>query len=267
MTEKRATTSHEGRTDPARTLALLWGEHSTSGRTGLGVDAIVAAAIELADAEGLEAVSMRRLADRLGVGAMSLYTHVPGKAVLVDLMQDATLADLYTDTDEPARAGGGWRGGVEFVVDRNWDLYRRHPWLLHIVGARPVLGPNTSRKYEAELRPLDGIGLTDVEMDAVLSLVLSHVTGTARLLVSVEQTARDSGLTDAQWWAATAPILERLLDPAAYPVSDRVGSAAGREHQAASSPQHALRFGLDRILDGVDALVHQRAPLGQPSPE
>ncbi|MFE3291255.1 TetR/AcrR family transcriptional regulator [Rhodococcus sp. NPDC059234] len=266
MTEKRATASHEVRSDPARTLALLWGERGRSGRTGLGVDAIVAAGVELADAEGLEAVSMRRLAERLGVGAMSLYTHVPGKSVLVDLMQDATLADLYADPDEPARAAGGWRGGVEFVVYRNWDLYRRHPWLLQLAGARPVLGPNTSRKYEAELRPLDGIGLTDVEMDAVLSLVLSHVTGTARLLVSVEQTARDSGLTDAQWWAATAPLLERLLDPATYPVSDRVGTAAGQAHQAASNPRHALRFGLDRILDGVDALVLQRAPLDQPGP-
>ncbi|WP_280181853.1 TetR/AcrR family transcriptional regulator, partial [Nocardia farcinica] len=155
--------------DPARTLTLLWGLHPKPGRKGLTVATIVAAGIEVADAEGLDAVTMRRVSERLGVGAMSLYTHVPGKTDLVELMHDAVLADLYRDPGEPA-AAGDWRAGLTLVAQRNWQLYQRHPWLLGLIGTRPVPGPHSIAKYEAELRPLDGLGLGDVEMDAVLTL-------------------------------------------------------------------------------------------------
>ncbi|WP_280204011.1 TetR/AcrR family transcriptional regulator, partial [Nocardia farcinica] len=166
--------------DPARTLTLLWGLHPKPGRKGLTVATIVAAGIEVADAEGLDAVTMRRVSERLGVGAMSLYTHVPGKTDLVELMHDAVLADLYRDPGEPA-AAGDWRAGLTLVAQRNWQLYQQHPWLLGLIGTRPVPGPHSIAKYEAELRPLDGLGHGDVEMDAVLTLVLTHVQGTARL--------------------------------------------------------------------------------------
>lgn len=245
-------------TDPARTIALLWGLHPKPGRKGLTVETIVAAGVELADAEGLDAVSMRRVADRLGVGAMSLYTHVPSKTDLVDLMHDTVLRDLYRDPDEPAAAAGGWRGSMTLIAQRNWEVYRRHPWLLDLIGTRPVPGPNSSIKYEAELRPLDGVGLSDVEMDSVLTLLLTHVQGTARLSAGSATTTSDSSLTDPQWWDITGPILDRLIDPKKFPVASRVGAASGTEHNAAISPAHALTFGLDRILDGVADLIEQR---------
>jgi AcrR family transcriptional regulator len=252
------TAHNDAPADPARTLALLWGLHPKPGRKGLSVEAIVAAGIDLADAERLDAVSMRRVAERLGVGAMSLYTHVPGKSDLFDLMHDAALAGLYRDPDEPARAIGGWRAAMELIAERNWDLYQRHPWILDLVGGRPVLGPNTSVKYETELRPLDGLGLTDVEMDSVLTLVLTHVIGTARLSAGTANTTDGPHLTDPQWWDIVGPVLQRLIDPDQFPVSSRVGAAAGSEHNAAFSPKHALRFGLDRILDGVADLITRR---------
>ncbi|MFC7450894.1 TetR/AcrR family transcriptional regulator [Rhodococcus daqingensis] len=257
------TSKKEAPSDPARMVALLWGQHGKTGRKGLTVEAIVAAGIGLADAEGLDAVSMRRVAERLGAGAMSLYTHVPGKADLVDLMHDSVLGGLYVDLGEPTGAPGGWRGGLEFIAARNWDLYQRHPWMLQLVGVRPVLGPNTIRKYEAELRPLDGIGLSDIEMDSVLTLVLTHVVGTARLLASVAATAEESGLTDAQWWDLVSPTLEQLMDPADYPIAGRVGEAAGLEFQSTGDPVHTLRFGLERILDGVADLIRERSRSGQ----
>ena len=244
----------------ARVLTLLWGPQSKPGRSGLTVRSIVAAAVELADAEGLEALSMRQVADRLSVGAMSLYTYVPGKVELTYLMIDSVYGELYADVEEPARQPGGWRGALEFIAARNWHLYQRHPWLLHMVNARPVLGPNTSRKYEAELRPLDNLGLSDLEMDAVLTLLLTHVEGTARAQASVEQTQRDSGVTDAEWWVVNGPLLASVLDARLFPVSARVGQAAGQAYQAASSPSHALTFGLERILDGVAMLVARRLP-------
>ena len=132
-------------------------------RAGIDVDRIVAAAVALADAEGLAAVSMRQVAARLGVGAMTLYTHVPGKGELVDLMLDHVLGELYTDapdvsTDEPQ----AWRERLTAVAQANWDLYVRHPWALHVATGRPPLGPNLLAKYERELRAVDGLGLSEV---------------------------------------------------------------------------------------------------------
>ncbi|MEV7008259.1 TetR/AcrR family transcriptional regulator [Streptosporangium sp. NPDC051022] len=244
--------------DPARSLALLWGAHGKPGRSGLTIRSIVVAAIELADAEGLEAVSMRQVAERLGAGTMSLYTHVPGKAELVDLMVDTAYGRLYDDVDAPSSRPGGWREALEFVAARNWELYRRHPWLLHVVGGRSVLGPNASLKYEAELRPLDGIGLSDLEMDAVLALILTHVEGAARVQANMAQVQRDSGMTDAEWWVINAPLLDKVMDGSRFPVASRVGQAAGQEYQALADPERAFAFGLERILDGVAVLIARR---------
>jgi AcrR family transcriptional regulator len=258
-------TRKDGVRDPARTLALLWGGHSRasrSGRSGVTVPAIVAAAVGLADSEGLEAVSMRRVAEGLGVGAMTLYTHVPGRDELTDLMTDAALAGLYDDLDAVARQPGGWRGALRHVAAVNWHLYERHPWLLDVQNVRPVLGPHTIRKYEAELRGLEGHGLDDVEMDSVLTLVLTHVSATARARVGDERVRIRTGMDDDEWWDISAPLLERLLDPATFPVSSRVGTAASQVYQAAGDPVHALEFGLERILDGVAALVDRRVPAG-----
>ena len=65
---------------------------------------------------------MRMVAEQLKVGTMSLYTHVPGKGELTDLMFDSVYGDLYADVDEPARQSGGWRGALEFIAQRNWDV-------------------------------------------------------------------------------------------------------------------------------------------------
>lgn len=250
----------ESRFDPARTLGLLWRVGRKPSRTGLSVDSIVEAAIAIADAEGLEAVSMRRVADRLGVGAMSLYTHVPGREELADLMTDGALGSLYSSVEEPYESTEGWRDGLRFVAERNWQLYRRHPWLLDAQGPRAVLGPNTSDKYEAELRVIEGVGLSDIEMDSVLTLVLTHVAGTARALALFERVREESGMTDAQWWEATAPVLEQVMDRARYPLSSRVGTAASTAYDAASDPVHEYEFGVDRILDGVTALIEGAKP-------
>ncbi|TWD79166.1 TetR family transcriptional regulator [Kribbella amoyensis] len=246
--------------DQARSLALLWGSHSKPGRSGLTVRAIVDQAVDLADADGLEAVSMRQVAERLQAGTMSLYTHVPGKGELTALMFDRVYGDLYADVDEPVRRPGGWRGSLEFVARRNWDVLMAHPWIHDVPTIRTALGPNIALKYEAELRPLDRLGLTDVEMDSALTLVLTHVGGTARMAAEQLRTQRESGLSDEEWWVQTGPLLDRHLAGMAerFPVAGRVGRSAGQEHQAEFDSSHALRFGLDRILDGIALLVDQR---------
>jgi AcrR family transcriptional regulator len=255
------TTEYSGSGDPARSMALLWRTRerpSRGGRSGLSVDRIVAAAIEVADAEGLAALSMRRVADRLSVGTMSLYTHVPGKAELLDLMLDTVFGESTPPDDVP----GGWRAKLEVVARANWALYRRHPWLLQVATSRPLLGPNGIAKYDWELRAIDGIGLTDMEMDSVVTAIAGYVHGTVRGVVEAAQAEQRTGMTDEQWWLAHAPYLEKVFDASRYPTAARVGAAAGEAYGAAYAPDFSFEFGLQRLLDGIESLVNSRSADG-----
>jgi len=246
-------------------MELLWGLQER-GRRGpkprFSVAEIARAAIEIADTEGLAALSMRRVADRLGITAMSLYTYVPGKAELLDVMLDTVCSELPDgDPGEREHADSdGWRVAPERIARDNRALYLRHPWLLHVVTSRPPLGPHLIAKYDRELRAVDGIGLTDVEMDLVLQLVLDYVHGSVRAAVESGPTGRQNEMSDAQWWESYAPLLEKVLDPERYPLAVRVGAAAGEEYGAAVDPDRSFEFGLQRVLDGIAVLVRSGAP-------
>ena len=136
-------TEYSGRGDPRRSLELLWGtgQESTRGpKPGLAVVDIVASAIELADTDGLAALSMRKVAERLGRSVMTLYTYVPGKAELLDLMLDTTLGELPTTY----ALDHGWRAAVEASARDGWDFYERHPWVLQVSGRGPCWVPTSS---------------------------------------------------------------------------------------------------------------------------
>jgi AcrR family transcriptional regulator len=242
-------TEYSGGGDPTLSMQLLWGtrEPPTRGpKPGLELGAIVAAATTLADAQGLGELSMRKVAQELGVGTMSLYRYVPGKAELLDLMLDAAYGEMLqaegpaatptsdsatptsdsvtsaSDSVDPASdsAGSGdpaWRTALTRVVQRYRAMYLRHPWILQFAISRPPLGPNVMEAYDRDLRALEGSGLTDLEMDAVISLVAGFVQSTARGAVDVMLAEQRTGLTDRQWWQAHAPLLEKVFDPERYP--------------------------------------------------
>jgi AcrR family transcriptional regulator len=240
-------------------MALLWGgQRPTRGRgpkPGLSVHAIAEAAIELADSEGLDALSMRRVAERLGVGTMSLYTYVPAKAELIDVMLDTVYLETTRETPD-----GNWREQLEHIARENWAMTRRHPWMLQVAtNSRPPLGPGLIAKYERELRAVADLGLSDVEMDSVVTLINGFVQGAARGAIDASDVKRSSGMDDETWWAAAAPWLDKVFDPKRYPLAARVGTAAGEHHRAAYDPDHAFEFGLQRVLDGINALVRKRA--------
>lgn len=246
-----------GKADPARSLAILWRTKepaSRNGRSELSVSRIARVAIEIAHTEGIGALTMRRVSDALGVGTMSTYTYIPGKAELLDVMVDT----VYGEMARPDRVSGGWRARLEFVARENWALYRRHPWLLQVESSRPVLGPNLMAKYEYELGALADAKLSDVEMDAVLTLVLGQVKSAARAVADAAELERESGLTDRQWWQTCGPWLDRYVNSGSYPTAARVGTTAGEVHGAAYDPEYAFEFGLARVLDGIDVLVEQR---------
>ncbi|MFC5667474.1 TetR/AcrR family transcriptional regulator [Kitasatospora misakiensis] len=243
--------------DPARTLALLWGVSAEEkpGRRGprqaKSPAEIAAAAIVIADAEGVDAVTMRRVAQELGVSPMALYTYVPGKAELLDLMLDT----VYAAVPRTAPVDEGWRARVTAVAEDNRALHRAHPWIAAVATSRPPLGPGVMAKYEYELRAFEGTGLSDVDLDAALTHVLGFVGTCARMAADERAAQQDSAMTDAQWWAANAELLARVFDPERYPVAARVGAAAGEAHGAAYDPDHAYAFGLARVLDGLAALI------------
>ncbi|WP_371498707.1 TetR/AcrR family transcriptional regulator [Kitasatospora sp. NBC_00374] len=242
--------------DPARTLALLWGQPATAtGRRGprqaRSVPEIAAAAVALADAEGVEAVTIRRVAQELGLSPMALYTYVPGKAELLDLMLDT----VYAAMPRSAPAGEGWRARLTAVAEDNRTLYRSHPWVAGISTGRPPLGPGLMGKYEYELRALDGLGLGDVEMDAALTFLLGFVEGCARAAADARAAEQESAMGDRAWWEGNAELLARVFDPERYPTAARVGSAAGEAHGGAHSPDHAYEFGLRRVLEGLAGLI------------
>ncbi|WP_328406782.1 TetR/AcrR family transcriptional regulator [Nocardia sp. NBC_00403] len=248
-----------GAGDPVRTLELLWRVPGDQGavrgpKQRSSVDAVVAAAIAIADADGIGALTMRAVANRLGRTPMATYTYVPGKAELIDLMLDTVYGEMSrTDlTDLP------WRDRVTTIAAENRALLARHPWVAYLPTTRPPLGPGLAAKYDHELRAFDGLGLGDVEMDAALTFVLGFVTSVARIAIDTARAVADSAMTDLEWWARAAPVLAQVFDADRYPLAARIGAAAGRAHDAAYSADHAYEFGLTRVLGGLATLIESR---------
>ncbi|MEU4537734.1 TetR/AcrR family transcriptional regulator [Streptosporangium sp. NPDC023825] len=265
--------------DPDRTVELLWREpRDAAPRQGLSVDAIVRAAIEIADADGIEGLSMRRVGERLGFTSMSLYRHVPGKAQLVDLMCDAVTGDVTADTaagtaagtgaddavtdaaDDAARGGAGggvaagtphgWREALEGWARRGWALCRRHPWLAGVRGTRYVPGPNSVAHFEYALSTVAGTGLKPSEMVAVVGLVGRFVDSEAARVAEIAKVERHTGVSEEEWWGARDSLYEKLH---LYPTLTHVWEAGGYDE-----PEDSFEFGLRRVLDGIEALVRER---------
>ncbi|RKG70186.1 TetR family transcriptional regulator [Corallococcus sp. CA054B] len=244
--------------DPTRTLELLWrdslpAQGKRGPKQGLTVTAVVEAAVALADAEGLDAVTMRALAGKLGIAPMALYTYVPGRAELIDVMLDT----LYAGMARRKPKARDWRSRLEAVAHDNRALFTRHPWLADVSTTRPPLGPGQMAKYEYELQALEGVGLDDVAQDAALTFVLGFVESSARAALDQRAARLESQMSDGAWWEANASLLARMSDPERYPIASRVGSAAGKAHGAAYDPDHAYAFGLERILDGLAVLIER----------
>jgi AcrR family transcriptional regulator len=218
------------------------------------VEEVVRSAIAIADGDGLEAVTMRRLAESLGVRPMALYTYVPGKSELLDLMLDR----VYGEMPRAAWRSDRWRERLTVVARDNRALFEAHPWAAAVSGSRPPLGPGLMSKYEHELTALATAGLDDVETDAALTFLLDFVRSSALGAHDARAIRKSTGMTDEEWWTANAPLLARVVDANAYPTAARVGAAAGAAQGGAYSPDRAWEFGLERVLDGLGVLIERR---------
>ncbi|MFG3212498.1 TetR/AcrR family transcriptional regulator [Streptomyces tendae] len=261
-------TETSGSGDIGRTLELLWdtGRRPSRGpRPGLTLERIVEAAVEVADREGLGAVSMRRIATELGTGTMSLYRYVPGKGELLDLMLDRVQRPSPQD---PADLGDGdWRSALHALGHATLARHRRHTWLLEVNQSRPILGPAALDGMEKVLARIKPMGLTDPELVSVIVMIDGYVVGAARTQVYEREVERSSGLTDAEFWQAQEPVLVEAMSSGRYPM------LSGLSEDAFGTGFDHFEFGLQRILDGLEVLVTARraadpaTPDGPPTPD
>ncbi|HCT76037.1 MAG TPA: TetR family transcriptional regulator [Micromonosporaceae bacterium] len=217
---------------------LLWEGERRSGRgpkPALSLDRIVQAAIAIADAEGLGALSMQRVATDLGAGTMSLYRYVPGKEELINLMVDRVVGDPPTLDSE------SWRTDLRTWAHASHDVFRRHPWSLSAVTGKRSLGPNETAWAESALAALSGTGLSPAERLKVVNVVNGQVRGAAQIspghgpVLNIEALSRPE-------------VAQRFPSLMAVLSSDEEFDMAD-----------VFEFGLQRILDGIDALLQTRS--------
>lgn len=252
--------------DARRSMGLLWrdaggsvGGHTGPGpKPGLSVDLVVAAGIEVADTDGMAGLSMRAVGERLGRTAMALYTYVPSKSELIDLMYDQALAELPTDYDLAA----GWRAALTAWANDCCGFYLRHPWMLHVSQARPILGPHEYAFLETLARILGATGLRSSALRRIVGVLTHFVRGSAQTIAEARIAPDATGVSDEDWWSARSALLLELVPDLAR----RFPAAAGLDADGVFDPDDSRPYleqeaaeifsqGLDVVLDGIEATV------------
>ncbi|MGW7367544.1 TetR/AcrR family transcriptional regulator C-terminal domain-containing protein [Streptomyces sp. NPDC054841] len=214
-------------------------------------DRIVRTAIALADAEGLAALSMRRVATGLGTSTMALYRHVPGKGELVRLMSDAAFAERPLG----ALPAGGWRPALEKAARSLRDAHTRHPWLAQAMASftRPTASPNAMAYTEWVLRAVRSTGLTPFQtIHAHLSL-FAYVQGVSMAADLETQARQDTGLSGDEWMARNEPQFEAIASGGAYPLLTTLFEQDDSELDL----ETLFEFGLARLLDGLAVMIDE----------
>ena len=253
-----------GQGDPEASMRLLWGKVAETAskrgpKSALSVDAIVDAAIALADEGGIDAVSMRAVGERLGRTPMALYTYIPGKAELIDLMWDHIAAELPTHYDHSR----GWRPALRQWAHDGRDFFLRHPWTLDISGARAGMGPNETRNQETSAKILAGLGLSGQDLMASVWSVASFVHGNARAMAETKQATAATGVDESEWWFSRSKMFDEVAPDYAerFPFLTQLatqGTFDEKEFEGSyleAESDFVFEFGLERLLDGIETFV------------
>ncbi|MFI6673961.1 TetR/AcrR family transcriptional regulator [Kribbella sp. NPDC050470] len=252
------TVRHSGGGQPERTLALLWRNQReqvrrTAGRRpSLDVDGVVRAGIQLADERGLDAASMGGVAKALGVGTMTLYTYVPSKEELLDLMVDQTLAERQLPGPGEPRPTD-WREQVEVYSEQTRAMYERHPWLARVSTVRPPVGPGMLAGREYLLSTLLPLDLSPRDTNTAALAITTYVDSAAGLLAENELVERATGQSNEAWWYDRNDLWETYFDVERHPAMTAIWNANGYQDTVREAATDASRYGLDRLLDGIEA--------------
>ena len=239
-----------GTPEGRRVVELLWAPAQQSPVRGpkprTSLSEVVAAGVEIADAEGLAALSMRKVASRLGIGAMSLYTYVPGRSELVELMIDRVYAEHTIP--EPQLP---WRRRLEAWARETWRIYAEHPWLLDYNMARLPIGPHVLDVSEALYAALHDAGFAGAENVAISNLIQWQLLGAARSMISDADEARHTGVSAEAYWDSRASFWGTYFDWNRYPNTAAIWEAGGFDDPAGWDFERML----DRLLTGIEQLA------------
>ncbi|WP_206322106.1 TetR/AcrR family transcriptional regulator C-terminal domain-containing protein [Streptomyces sp. HNM0575] len=216
-------------------------------RRAPGVEQYVAAALAVADAEGLAAVSMRRVAGDLGSGTASLYRYITNRDELVDLMVDAAQGE-----DPLPESTGDWRADLGAVAHALRATLLRHPWLAGELAGRPALGPNSLRRSESALRAAVALTPDITPASQALGVVHAYVLGSVAAQQAHRRAEQRTGLTEEEWQRSVGPYISEVLAAGEHPMLAR------RVHEAEEQdPDAEFAFGLDCVLDGLAARLRR----------
>ncbi|MGV9297601.1 MULTISPECIES: TetR/AcrR family transcriptional regulator [Amycolatopsis] len=241
--------ANEEKTRRAPTVWARISEPVREPRQVLTRDRIVDSAIRLADREGLDAVSMRKLADELETSPMSLYRHVHGRDDLLELMYDSVIAP-----DRDLRHSGDWRRDLHVVARNIRDVALAHPWATRMMtSGRPAFGPNALLGLEWALAAVAGLGLPIADMSRMVLTVIGVAQATAQTEVGEVDEQQRTGLSEADWHESMAPYLNQVLESGDYP---QVATMLAVSHE--QDPEAIFDTTLGIVLDGLEQYVDQR---------
>lgn len=239
-------------------LALLWGRR-TGGRRGprpeLDASAIVAAAVEIADADGLGAVSMARVAKQLGFSTMALYRHVSSKDELLSLMWNESASVAH----QVEISGDTWRERMRSWALMQQEMLAAHPWLAELPMSNPPMGPSAFAWIERGLEALADTPLRDDDKLGALGAISAYSLAEGRM--ATEEAAAAKRRREAgKPVVAFESMLRVLADPERFPNLARLGASlpptpAVGEPGYDEQGQAAYEFGLDLLLDGIASLI------------
>ncbi|MEV5894172.1 TetR/AcrR family transcriptional regulator C-terminal domain-containing protein [Nonomuraea fuscirosea] len=223
-------------------MSSIWSRPSPPRRPVLTREAIVAAAVALADAEGLDAVSIRRVAAELGARAMTLYSYIERKEDLLALMLDEISAEVLVAEPLPA----DWREALLLLARRERELVRRHPWRVDLVHQRVAVGPNGLRHVEQKLAAFDGLEIDRLTAWRFLAVFNDYMTGFV-IREALERAApREQGIDDAERAAVAEPYIRELVD------GGELSRLAPMIEQGVPGADDNFERGLGWVLDGIE---------------
>lgn len=244
-----------------RGVALAWGVAANPQRgpkREMSIERIVDAAVEIADAEGLAAVSMSRVAQSLGYTTMSLYRYVTAKDDLLVLMQERGTG-LPPEPD-PQLVPSDWRGRLRAIGQAQVELHREHPWLLDVPIQGTPVTPNNLAWMDAMLDALSDVPLDEDERVAIILLLTGQLRWQSTIERSYEIAAGERGIDPQAIDDGRSAILDAFVTAEEYPALRRaVDAGVFREGE------DPFAFGLERVLDGVADYIAKRAEVGRPA--
>lgn len=238
--------------DLRRRSQLLWDDRSQPTRgpkPGVTPDGVVQAAMQIADEDGIAAVTMNAVATRLGFTTMAIYRYFPNKETLFDAIVDAGMGP----PPRPAEPRGDWRSEVAQWARAKRAMLCARPWLAELPFVAAPHGPNWLSWLEAVAEPLAATGLSSPDMGEMISILDGYTRGASDTAISLAR-ARARGTSELEWAAAVGADLGRAIGDPRFPKFAAILTTPSDGHPR--TMDESFEFGIQRVLDGIELYVN-----------